>query len=162
MPLSKLLRDVGDFQKKFGMDKHESDRPGFMEMDLALFRFNFLQEELNEAAHAHGLVMGEDGIWKQPHETVPDWEPSYKGLAECLDGHIDLLYILVGNLRLMGFHATMPPCGFDRASMAWHKVQVANMSKERALAPEQSKRFSTYDIVKPAGWTPPDHGDLVK
>lgn len=38
----------------------------------------------------------------------------------------------------------------------WSAVQQANMSKVRALRHEDSKRGSTFDVVKPEGWSPPD------
>lgn len=44
----------------------------------------------------------------------------------------------------------------------WNDVQRANMSKERALSKDQSKRGSTYDIIKPAGWIPPRTEELIQ
>lgn len=45
----------------------------------------------------------------------------------------------------------------------WDDVQRANMSKERVLRAEDSKRGSTYDVRKPVGWIPPDsEGILAK
>lgn len=45
---------------------------------------------------------------------------------------------------------------------AWRRVQLANMSKVRATSADQSKRGSTFDVVKPPGWEPPSHTDLVE
>ena len=39
----------------------------------------------------------------------------------------------------------------------WAEIRRANMSKERASAENPGKRGSTIDIVKPAGWVPPNH-----
>lgn len=44
----------------------------------------------------------------------------------------------------------------------WNDVQRANMSKERATSATQSKRGSTYDIVKPEGWIPPRTEELIQ
>lgn len=44
---------------------------------------------------------------------------------------------------------------------AWSRVQRANMAKVRTARPEDSKRGSGFDVVKPPGWTAPDHSDLV-
>lgn len=45
----------------------------------------------------------------------------------------------------------------------WKDVQRANMSKERALKASDSKRGSTYDVIKPAGWKAPNtKGILAK
>lgn len=50
----------------------------------------------------------------------------------------------------------------DQWDELWDDVQRANMSKERATDPSQSKRGSSYDIIKPAGWVPPRTEELVK
>jgi predicted HAD superfamily Cof-like phosphohydrolase len=45
----------------------------------------------------------------------------------------------------------------------WNDVQRANMSKERATKASDSKRGSTFDVIKPAGWKAPDtEGILAK
>jgi hypothetical protein len=36
------------------------------------------------------------------------------------------------------------------------------MKKVRVEVPEESKRFSTYDVVKPKGWQAPTLKDLVQ
>jgi predicted HAD superfamily Cof-like phosphohydrolase len=43
----------------------------------------------------------------------------------------------------------------------WADVQRANMSKERALREADSKRGSTYDVIKPAGWVPPQTEAII-
>jgi predicted HAD superfamily Cof-like phosphohydrolase len=43
----------------------------------------------------------------------------------------------------------------------WTDVQRANMSKERALKASDSKRGSTYDVIKPVGWTPPQTEEII-
>ena len=45
---------------------------------------------------------------------------------------------------------------------AWRRVHEANMRKVRATSEEQSKRNSSSDVVKPAGWVAPDLKDLVR
>jgi predicted HAD superfamily Cof-like phosphohydrolase len=44
----------------------------------------------------------------------------------------------------------------------WDDVHRANMSKERALRADDSKRGSTYDVIKPAGWVPPRTEELIQ
>jgi predicted HAD superfamily Cof-like phosphohydrolase len=68
-----------------------------------------------------------------------------------LDALVDLVYVAVGTAYLQGFD-------FDEA---WRRVHDANMKKVRAKTISDSKRASTYDVVKPEGWTPPDLSDLV-
>lgn len=68
----------------------------------------------------------------------------------CLDALVDLVYVALGTAYLHGFD-------FEEA---WRRVHEANMKKVRADSPEASKRGSSYDVVKPIGWTPPDLSDL--
>jgi len=44
----------------------------------------------------------------------------------------------------------------------WTDVQRANMAKERVLNAADSKRGSTWDVRKPAGWIPPRTEELVQ
>lgn len=67
------------------------------------------------------------------------------------DALIDLVYVALGTALISGFD-------FDTG---WDRVQAANMAKERALPDgSNSTRFSKYDVVKPKGWSPPDHSDI--
>lgn len=70
-----------------------------------------------------------------------------------LDALVDLVVVALGTALISGFD-------FDAA---WRRVHEANMAKVRAKADgSDSKRGSGFDIVKPEGWTPPDHSDLVR
>lgn len=69
-----------------------------------------------------------------------------------LDALVDLVYVALGTAYLAKF-----PFG-----QAWNRVQKANMAKVRAEKESDSKRGSVLDVVKPEGWTPPSHHDLVK
>jgi len=71
--------------------------------------------------------------------------------ADQLDALVDLCYVAIGTAVMQGFD-------FDEA---WRRVHEANMKKVRVSSASQSKRGSTLDVVKPPGWTPPDHSDLV-
>lgn len=59
------------------------------------------------------------------------------------------------------FHSTRMGLTNAQWDEMWADVQRANMSKERATNPTQSKRGSTYDIFKPEGWIPPRTEELV-
>ena len=67
-------------------------------------------------------------------------------LAGALDALIDLVYVAFGTADMHGFS------NFDAA---FYLVHRANMLKERAKKASDSKRGSTYDVVKPHGWKPP-------
>lgn len=73
-------------------------------------------------------------------------------LEQFFDGLIDLVYVALGTAYLSGLQFNK---GFRR-------VHEANMQKVRAVTQDQSKRRSTYDIVKPAGWVPPELSDLLR
>ena len=72
-------------------------------------------------------------------------------LEQYFDGIIDLVYVALGAAYLAG----LP---FDEG---FKRVHEANMKKVRAVTAEDSKRGSTYDIVKPAGWVAPTLEDLL-
>lgn len=73
-------------------------------------------------------------------------------LEGCLDALVDLVYVALGTAYMHGFD-------FNEA---FRRVHEANMRKERATRPEQSKRCSALDIIKPEGWEPAYLGDLVE
>lgn len=75
-----------------------------------------------------------------------------RNLEKQLDALVDLVYVALGTAHLQGFDF----------NAAWRRVHAANMLKIRAEKKEDSKRGSTYDVVKPEGWQPPDLSDLVK
>jgi predicted HAD superfamily Cof-like phosphohydrolase len=68
-------------------------------------------------------------------------------MMEAADALVDLVYVVMGTAVAMG----LP---WDQL---WSSVQFANMNKVRAPHPNTSKRGSTLDVIKPAGWRPPNH-----
>lgn len=66
----------------------------------------------------------------------------------------DLYFSSIAGAQQMGFYEV-------RWNMLWDDVQRANMTKERAVKATQSKRGSTYDVFKPAGWVGPQTQKLV-
>ncbi len=73
-------------------------------------------------------------------------------MEKALDGLVDLVYVALGTAWLMGLD-------FPEA---WRRVHAANMQKVRAQRKEESARGTTFDVVKPAGWQPPNLSDLVR
>ena len=65
------------------------------------------------------------------------------GMADAL---VDLVYVAMGTAYMMGLPW----------QQLWNEVQRANMSKVRADDETQSKRGSSLDVIKPAGWVGPD------
>jgi predicted HAD superfamily Cof-like phosphohydrolase len=110
------------------------------------FRYGFMMEELKE--------------WYDEQENLN--EKVEKGddggvtkyLELQLDALCDLTYVVLGTAYLQ--------FGAGRFNEAWRRVHHANMQKVRAARGGDSKRGSTFDVVKPSGWTPPSHTDLVE
>lgn len=71
--------------------------------------------------------------------------------ADVLDSLVDIAYVAI---------ATAENYGWDFTE-AWSRVHKANMAKQRAAQPNQSKHGSKLDIIKPKGWVGPNLGDLV-
>jgi predicted HAD superfamily Cof-like phosphohydrolase len=105
--------------------------PRTLPADLFSFRDKFLGEEHEEYGEGH-----REG-----------------DKAKQLDALVDLVYVALGTSYLHGFDFRE----------AWRRVHRANMSKVLAN-PEgdtRSHRDVKFDIVKPEGWLPPNHDDLV-
>lgn len=84
------------------------------------------------------------------HEELFEYSQAWK-MADKLDALVDLAYVVLGTAYLHGFN-------FEEA---WRRVHEANMKKVRAERSEDSKRGSTFDVIKPPGWTAPKLNDLV-
>lgn len=127
-PSPDLIRDVRDFGVKYGLPL--SDDPHLLALADWRYRYGFLQEEMAETDQAY-------------HEG---------DLAGVADGLIDLIYVAIGTLQLMGVPV----------AEGWNEVQRANMAKERVPSAEGSKRGHGWDVRKPAGWKPPDWDRVLR
>lgn len=134
--LSSFTKDIAEFHVKYGLEY--GDEPRDLPHELEVFRIKFMAEELGEYVKAH-------------HADADTDEEKRKRRADKLDALVDLVYVALGTAYLHGFD-------FDEA---WRRVHEANMKKVRVERAEDSKRGSTFDVVKPAGWEPPNLEDLV-
>lgn len=77
-------------------------------------------------------------------------------LTDDLEGELDALvdaeYVLRGTVHLQGFDRRRADNDLVPFDEAWRRVHAANMGK----VPSRGGKF-----VKPPGWTPPTHYDLV-
>ncbi len=123
--------DVGDFHEKFGLGNVTHGEPGIVGMPADLFEFRL----------------------KFLKEELQEFEDAMLGGYEdfAFDALLDLVYVAMGTAHLLGFPW----------QEGWDLVQAANMAKERAIRSEQSARGSTWDVVKPEGWQPPDIKGLL-
>lgn len=87
------------------------------------------------------------------HEELAEFEKACEeaDMPGALDALVDIIYVALGTAHLMG----LP---FDQA---WAIVHDANMKKVRAASKDESKRRHALDVVKPPGWTPPDHSGIL-
>ena len=92
------------------------------------FRIKFLQEELDELKEATKPKIPIDA-----EETV--------------DALIDLCVVAIGTLDAFGVNAYE----------AWNQVLAANLNKEVGIKESRPNPYGLPDLIKPEGWTPPDH-----
>ncbi len=142
-----MFGDIAAFHEKFLLTYY--GKPRALPDDLYDFRMGFMGEELREYSTAMGTIFKELDAKVTP---VPDQQIIAQSLALAGDALVDLVYVALGTAYLHGF---------DFNEM-WRRVHMANMAKIRALRSEDSTRGSTYDVIKPKGWSPPDHSDLVE
>jgi predicted HAD superfamily Cof-like phosphohydrolase len=121
-----MIKSVLEFHQKFDLPDGTVDKLS-NDKHAQAFRLGFLQEELDEL-----------------HEALEQGDR-----VKAFDALLDLAYVTYGTALFMGVDPWQ-----------WHEgmaaVQKANMSKERAVSKDQSKRGSTFDVIKPEGWTGPE------
>lgn len=72
-----------------------------------------------------------------------------KDPEEIVDGLIDMCVFAIGTLDVFGVDA----------NTAWDRVYEANMAKEPGVKPGRPNKFGLPDLMKPQGWTAPNHED---
>ena len=120
--------DMNRMHKKYGV--HEAiEKLDSHELRAYLnFRIKFLQEELDELKEATKPKIPIDA-----EETV--------------DALIDLCVVAIGTLDAFGVNA------YEE----WNQVLAANLNKEVGIKESRPNPYGLPDLIKPEGWTPPDH-----
>lgn len=145
-----LIGDVAAFHAKFGQEY--TGKPRQLPDDLHDFRVGFHEEETHEYRDEY-IKLGDAIVRKDRRDIITS-------LEQQLDALVDAAWVILGTADLQ--------FGRDRFHEAWRRVVKANMAKVRKDATADgdgsvdSGRQPKYDIVKPAGWLPPDHRDLVE
>lgn len=145
-----LIGDVAAFHAKFGQEY--TGKPRMLPQDLHDFRVNFHKEETTEYSDEYELLCA--GIVDADRREI------LHRLEKQLDALADAVWVVLGTADLQ----------FGRRVFyeAWRRVVKANMAKiTKAQTTDgdgsiDSGREPKYDIVKPAGWLPPDHSDLIE
>lgn len=121
-----MIDNVHEFHRKFGLPLGTDDQLSGDDHAVK-FRVGFLEEELTELQEA---LETDDRV-------------------AAFDALLDLAYVAYGTALWLGIDPTQ-----------WHAgmraVHNCNMAKERALNESDSKRGSTFDVVKPDGWVGPE------
>lgn len=145
-----LMGDVNAFHVKFDHGLDNYGVPKMLPPDLFAFRHKFHMEETTEYADEQPKL--EQAMARRDHREVVN------SLELQLDALADAVWVLLGTADVQ-FGKTV-------FYEAWRRVVKANMAKVRAdqAGDDATKtgRDKKFDIVKPAGWTPPDHRDLVQ
>jgi predicted HAD superfamily Cof-like phosphohydrolase len=128
-----LYDDVRAFHQKFGFDLPRV--PTRLKGKKRQVKFDHVIEELHE-------------YWRAAYAS----RNPRKRRAHELDAIVDLIYVALGIAVLSGY---------DNFNEAWKRVHTANMSKVRATRKSQSKRGTTFDVVKPPNFKAPELEDLV-
>lgn len=122
------VKDIRDMHDKFGVHEWFEKNKGDKELMEKYLRFR--------------LKM----CMEEMNETI-DAALFDNDAEEVVDGLIDLCVFAIGTLDVFGVDA----------NEAWDRVYAANMNKEVGVKPGRPNPFGLPDLVKPAGWRPPNH-----
>lgn len=139
-----IIADIEEFHHRFELTY--DGPPRTLTGELGDFREGFMQEEHTE------YCQNREAALQEIDEFEVDKANYTYHLEQQLDALVDLVYVAVGTGYLQGFNF----------AEAWRRVHRANMNKVRAASADDSKRGTTFDVVKPEGWEPPSHTDLVE
>jgi predicted HAD superfamily Cof-like phosphohydrolase len=146
------FESVGTFHEKFDLPIASRTPPAFPPEDVLRFRGAFLLEETAEFFEACGMPQIAQTI-KNIGKAIQTSEGSLviapQDLDKAADALGDLKYVTDGTAHMMGIP-------FNEV---FTEIQRANMAKERATGADDPRntRPHALNVVKPAGWTPPDH-----
>lgn len=123
------VKDIETMHEKYNVKEKIKQLSPEMLREFLKFRINFLAEEFNELGQA---------INSSPIDA-----------EETVDALIDICVVAIGTLDLFDIDS----------NKAWQQVYVANMNKEVGVKASRPNPFNLPDLVKPNGWTPPNHSD---
>lgn len=124
------VKDINDMHAKFGVHK-------WVEKELSQPRDwqrlgKFLEFRLNF-------------LTEELNETKNAYKE--KNEEEIVDGLIDLCVVAIGTLDAFGVDAYK----------AWDEIHNANMAKETGVKESRPNPLGLPDLIKPEGWTGPNH-----
>jgi len=122
------INDIAEMHQKFGVNDWFEENKNDKELMAKYLRFR--------------LKM----CMEEMNETI-DAAVFDNSAEETVDGLIDLCVFAIGTLDVFGVNA----------EEAWNKVYDANMAKSPGIKPGRPNPFGLPDLLKPHGWTPPNH-----
>ncbi len=142
--LDSNFHDVGRFHEKFGLDNCTFGNYGPYNYHKLAGNAKTL-EEASRVPPNKELMEFRLNFMK---EELEEFEKGFEAqdLEKMFDSLLDLAYVVFGTAHLLGFPW----------QHGWSVVQQANMAKKRAESADESRRGSTFDVVKPEGWAAPD------
>lgn len=149
------FHNVTEFHKKFGINYE--GKPRALDFETLQFRLKFMREELREYEdHMDKALFELDKLTRAPQfqtgEFAFDEANFVHHLSQALDALVDLEYVVLGTGHLHGFDMIE----------AHARVHRANMAKARNPEAADDVQQRKMKIVKPEGWEPPRHEDLVE
>jgi len=126
---------------------------------VEFFMTHWVQDiyDLHEKMGMHPIVNSMDEETKRKflafradflQEELDELRDNIDNPEEVVDALIDLCVVAIGTLDLFGVDA----------KAAWDAVKYANMAKEPGTNETRPNEFGAPDLIKPEGWTPPNHG----
>ena len=132
------VHDIAEMHTKFGVNQVLRNLDKEKLEAFLKFRIDFLQEELDEMRNA--LVDFQSGKID-----------GSKAADDTVDALIDLCVVAIGTLNAYDVNAYE----------AWDRVHNANMAKEVGIKASRPNPLGLPDLIKPEGWTAPQHADNV-
>ena len=128
------FEDVGQFHEKFGLPRSSDSHRAIPHNDTPRELLEFRAAFMAEELDEFMRAMERDDI------------------PEMFDALLDLVYVALGTAHVMNLPW----------QAGWNRVQASNMAKVRAAKDgSDSKRDSSWDVVKPEGWIPPHLEELL-
>ena len=124
------FKDMQDMHKKYGVNKWMQAE---QQSDVPIRKLKKYME------FRIGMMQEELNETKEAFEL--------KDAPGMVDGIIDLCVFAIGTLEVFGVDA----------NKAWDEVYKANMSKEVGIKEGRPNPLGLPDLVKPEGWTGPEH-----
>jgi len=117
------------------------------------FNAKFGLPMVDRPIQAPGEILGVKSDHMQ--EELEEWRFAWlqRDLEGQLDALVDLVYVALGTVCASGFQHI-----FEEA---FQRVHEKNMQKIKVEDPADSKRNTTFDVRKPAGWEPATFKDLI-